>query len=142
MGAISYAAGVCGSTYLHNEQEFTLSGWTLEALIAHERWIEKGATDAIQSMRITTEQRNAAIAAVVKSIACHEYGYGGAIWDASIKNCVGLGHFLWQLCKPAHPKLSFDECCTMAREDTERVWEAVQMANPQNRATADLPKSE
>lgn len=140
MGAVSFAAGVVGSTYTGKDASYTLSGWTLEAIGQHERFLENRAVAFINGVKLSNDQRTAALASVAKSVASFEYGYGGETFDKSLKTYWGLAHFFWQLAKPAHPKLTLAECEEMVKEDAAKIQEAVYLADPQNRATAEPPK--
>lgn len=142
MGAVSFAIGTEGSTYAKGETVYTLTGWTLDAIGNHERWLEKRAVDTVNRMPLSNDQKTAALGAVAKGIACFEYGYGGESFDKSLKTYWGLGHFFWQLSRPAHPKLTLAECEAMVKDDPQGVQEAVYLADPQNRATAEPLKND
>lgn len=144
MGAVSFAVGVAGSTYQAGDgTKYQLTGWTLGAIAAHERFLEQRAVDAISRLRLTPEQRSQAHAALAEKMACFALSYGTEQFDKSLRSYDGLAHFFWQLVRPNHPELEIEKAAELARADVGGVLEAVYAADPQNRATAEAkPKTE
>jgi hypothetical protein len=142
MGAVRFAVGAEGSTYQAQDgTEYQLTGWTFDAIGQHERYLEQRAVDAINRLKLTPEQRSQAYAALMERIACFCLSYGTEVFDKSLSGLDGMAHFFWQLAKPHHPELALAKAQEMARADGVGLLEAVYLANPRNRATAEPLKT-
>jgi hypothetical protein len=137
MGAVSHAVGVEGSTYTTGDKSYELTGWTLGAIAAHERYLALRAEESLAKMTLTAEQRAEALALLAERQASFRYSYGGEIFTNSLKSFGGLGHFFWQLAKVKTPALKLHEAVSMVQADPAGVSQAVHEADPQNRATAE-----
>lgn len=135
MGAVSFAVGAEGSTYVAKDgTEYHLTGWTLDAIAQHERFLEQRAVDALNRLKLTGEQRAAAQAALAQDIAVFAFAYGGERFDKSLKTIEGLSHFFWQLAKA---EIKLVDAQKLTRDDPAGVQEAVYYADPTNRPTVE-----
>jgi hypothetical protein len=140
MGAVAFVVGSDGSTYTVGEKVYELTGWTLEAMAAHEKYLEKRAEDSISRSSLPTELKAAALVAHSERVAAFKYSYGSDVFSESLKSFPGLGHFFWQLAKVKTPALKLAEAVALVQADPGGVSQAVNDADPQNRATAENPK--
>lgn len=136
MGAVRFAVGAEGSTYEANGKLYTLSGWTLGAIAAHERMLGQRAYDALNQLKMPPDARASATAHLAEDIACFCFAYGGERWAKSLTSTPGMAYFAWQLMLPAHPDLTLADVTKLVNDDAEGMIEAVYGADPRNRATA------
>lgn len=145
MGAVNYAVGVAGAEYTApNGDVYKLSGWTWEAISTHELWLERRCEDALTRMTTLTKEEKIETAKklaidIGANFIC---SFQTKLWDSSMENGHGFGHWFYVLAKPAKPKLTIQEAVTIVRDDPEGTQEAVYKANPRYRATAEPPKAE
>lgn len=136
MGAISFAVGAEGCTYNHEGKDYRLTGWTLGAIADHERFLEQRAFDALSRLKMSPEQRASAVSSLAEDMACFAFAHGGEKFSKSLLTVGGLAHFFWCLARPNHNDLTLQECLKMVDSDPMGVQQAVNDADPRNRATA------
>lgn len=136
MGAVSFAVGAEGSTYIVDGTTYTLSGWTLGAIADHERFLEQRAYDAMSRIKMMPDARAAATAVLAEDIACFAFAFGGERFSKSLTTVPGCAHFAWRLMLPAHSDLKQADVQKLVEADPEKMLEAVYSADPRNRATA------
>lgn len=136
MGAVSFAVGAEGSTYTVDNQNYTLTGWTLGAIADHERYLEQRSYDAMARIKMMPDARAAATAVLAEDIACFAFAYGGERFSKSLTTVGGCAHFAWRLMLPAHAELKLADVHKLTEADPVGMLEAVYSADPRNRATA------
>lgn len=142
MGAVSFVFGTAGTTYTTDGKVYELTGWTFEAIGAHELFLEKRAEEALSRRAVTGDTKAETLAILCDRAASFKYSYGGEIFTESLKSFGGLGHFFWQLAKGKTPTLTLQQAVKMVQDDPAGISKAVHEADPQNRATAENPKQE
>lgn len=139
MGAVNFVVGSEGCDYTSPAgKEYKLTGWTLEVIARHERYLEQRAENALAKMSIPQELKAEAYKELAFDIGSKfTCSYGSDIWDSSLKSLQGLAHLFSLLtgCKLA-------EATELLLSDDLSVQEAIFKANPRYRATAETPKAE
>lgn len=136
MGAVSFAVGAEGSTYVKDGKSYNLTGWTLGAIAEQERFLEQRAKDSLQQFRLQPAIMAQAAVALAEDIGCFAFAYGSERWSKSLTTFQGLAHFAYQLMKPNHAEITLEQVNKMVQDDPNGIDKAVTEADPRNRATA------